>query len=45
MPPFANVFSDSEVAAVLSHIRIAWGNRSSAVSELAVSQQRGGNTD
>lgn len=44
MPPFANVLSDSDVAAVLSHIRNAWGNRSSAVSELAVTQQRGGSS-
>jgi mono/diheme cytochrome c family protein len=42
MPPFANVLSDADVAAVLTHMRGAWGNRSSAVSELAVSQQRGG---
>ena len=42
MPPYATVFSDSDVAAVLSHIRASWGNRSPAVSELSVSQQRGG---
>jgi mono/diheme cytochrome c family protein len=41
MPPYATVLSDSDVAAVLSHIRGSWGNRSPAVSELWVSQQRG----
>jgi len=41
MPPYATVLSDADVAAVLSHIRGAWGNRAAAVSELAVGQQRG----
>ena len=41
---FATVLSDADVAAVLSHIRAAWGNRAPAVSELAVSQQRGGSS-
>jgi mono/diheme cytochrome c family protein len=45
MPPFANVLSDADIAAVLTHIRGAWGNRSSAASELTVSRQRGGSTD
>ena len=44
MPPFAPVLSDADVAAVLTHVRTAWGNRAGAVSELAVSQQRGGAT-
>jgi mono/diheme cytochrome c family protein len=42
MPPYATFLSDADVAAVLSHIRSAWGNRAAAVSELAVSRQRGG---
>ena len=42
MPPFTILLSDSEVAAVISHIRASWGNRSSPVFELAVSQQRAG---
>lgn len=42
MPPYAPALSDADVAAVLSHIRAAWGNRAPAVSELSVSQQRGG---
>ena len=41
MPPYATFLSDADVAAVLSHIRGSWGNRASAVSELAVSRQRG----
>jgi mono/diheme cytochrome c family protein len=40
MPPYATVLSDDDVAAVLSHIRMSWGNQSGRVSELQVSQQR-----
>jgi mono/diheme cytochrome c family protein len=32
MPPFAGTLSDDEVAAVVSYIRTAWGNRGSAVT-------------
>ena len=32
MPPFAGVLSDNEVAAVVSYIRTAWGNRGTPVS-------------
>jgi mono/diheme cytochrome c family protein len=42
MPPFATVLSDAEVAAVLTYTRASWGNRAAPVSELAVTQQRGG---
>ncbi|WP_298924078.1 cytochrome c [uncultured Ramlibacter sp.] len=41
MPPYATVLSDAEVAAVLTHIRSAWGNRAAPVSEFDVTQQRG----
>ena len=41
MPPYATFLNDADVAAVLSHIRGAWGNRAPPVSELAVSRQRG----
>jgi mono/diheme cytochrome c family protein len=41
MPPYALALNDEDVAAVLSHIRTAWGNRGGAVTELAVNQQRG----
>ena len=40
MPPFALVLSDADVAAVLTHIRNAWGNRAGIVSELDVARQR-----
>jgi mono/diheme cytochrome c family protein len=42
MPPYATVLGDADVAAVISHIRTSWGNRGGAISEFAVSQQRGG---
>jgi len=32
MPPFAQVLSDDEVAAVVTYIRVSWGNRGTAVS-------------
>ena len=32
MPPFAQSLSDDEVAAVVTYIRAAWGNRGAAVS-------------
>jgi mono/diheme cytochrome c family protein len=32
MPPFAQILSDDEVAAVVSYIRSSWGNRGEAVS-------------
>jgi mono/diheme cytochrome c family protein len=41
MPPYATVLSDADVAAVLTHLRISWGNRAEPVSELTVSRQRG----
>lgn len=41
MPPFATVLGDADVAAVISHIRGAWGNRAGAVGEFDVARQRG----
>jgi mono/diheme cytochrome c family protein len=41
MPPFAHVLSDAEVAAVVTYIRGAWGNRAAAVSTLEVASARG----
>lgn len=41
MPPYATVLSDSDVAAVLTYIRSAWGNSAAPVNELAVTLQRG----
>ena len=40
MPPFALVLSDADVAAVLTHLRTAWGHQAGPVSELDVAQQR-----
>ena len=42
MPPFANVLSDGDVAAVITYLRTSWGNKAAPVSELAVGQQRSG---
>ena len=41
MPPFATELSDEEVAAVLSYVRDAWGNRAGAVQALDVQRWRG----
>jgi mono/diheme cytochrome c family protein len=41
MPPFAHVLSDAEVAAVVTYIRSAWGNRSAPVSPVEVAGARG----
>jgi mono/diheme cytochrome c family protein len=41
MPPFAHVLGDSEVAAVVTYIRGAWGNRAAPVSTLEVASARG----
>jgi cytochrome c553 len=40
MPPYVLLLNDADTAAVLSHIRNAWGNRAAPVSELDVSRQR-----
>ena len=40
MPPYVLLLSDADVAAVLTHIRTAWGNSAPVVSELDVSRQR-----
>lgn len=40
MPPFVLVLDDSDVAAVLTHIRGSWGNQASAVSSLEVNRIR-----
>ena len=32
MPPFAQLLSDNEVAAVVTYIRVSWGNRGAAVT-------------
>jgi mono/diheme cytochrome c family protein len=40
MPPFAQTLSDDEVAAVVTYIRAAWGNRGAAISARDANQLR-----
>jgi mono/diheme cytochrome c family protein len=40
MPPFAGQLSDNEVAAVVSYIRTAWGNRATPVSAREANELR-----
>ncbi|MBK6866380.1 MAG: c-type cytochrome [Burkholderiales bacterium] len=40
MPPFTQLLSDAEIAAVLSHIRASWGNQAPEVSPLDVHTMR-----
>jgi mono/diheme cytochrome c family protein len=42
MPPFAQVLSNAEVAAVVSFVRSSWGNAGGAVSEVEVLGMREG---
>ena len=37
MPPYRLLLNDTDMAAVVTHIRTSWGNRASPVSELDVS--------
>jgi mono/diheme cytochrome c family protein len=40
MPPFAQQLSDDEVAAVVTYIRLSWGNRGTAVSARQANELR-----
>jgi mono/diheme cytochrome c family protein len=40
MPPFAQTLTDDEVAAVVSYIRTAWGNRGASVTAAEANQLR-----
>ena len=40
MPPYMLVLNDNDIAAVLTHIRSAWGNRAAQVTELEVNRIR-----
>lgn len=40
MPPYVLELSDQDIAAVLTHVRSAWGNRAPAVTELDVNRLR-----
>ena len=42
MPPYMLVLADNDIAAVLTHIRSAWGNRAAQVTELEVNRIRAG---
>ncbi|MBV8636190.1 MAG: cytochrome c [Burkholderiaceae bacterium] len=41
MPPFAGTLNDDEVAAVVSFIRMSWGNNGGLVSPIEVARHRG----
>lgn len=41
MPPFSHALNDAEVAAVVSYVRNAWGNKAGMVSPVEVSRYRG----
>lgn len=42
MPPFVLVLDDSEIAAVITHLRTSWGNQASQVTPIEVQRLRGG---
>ena len=42
MPPYVLALSDSDVAAVLTHLRSSWGNKAAPVSEVDVVRKRTG---
>ena len=41
MPAWAASLTDAEIAAVITHIRVSWGNNAPAVAEAAVKTERG----
>lgn len=43
MPPFVLVLNDTELAALLSYLRSAWGNQASAVTATEVNRMRSAN--
>jgi mono/diheme cytochrome c family protein len=40
MPPFAQSLSDADIAAVVTYIRNAWGNRGGPVTEREINRLR-----
>ena len=42
MPPFVLVLDDADIAAVLTHIRSAWGSQAGGVTEIEVNRLRAG---
>jgi mono/diheme cytochrome c family protein len=45
MPPFAQELSDADIAAVVTFIRTAWGNRAAPVTTREVNQLRSATLD
>ena len=45
MPPFAYTLSDEDVASVVTYMRLAWGNRGTAVAVREVARHRAVPTD
>ena len=45
MPPFVLLLNDDDIAAVLTHIRSAWGNQAATVSPLDVNRIRAKQAD
>ena len=41
MPPYGQILSENDVAALATYVRNSWGNEAGAVSSLAVKQARG----
>ena len=41
MPPYAHVMDDQELAAVVSYVRMSWGNKAGPVSAAQVNRYRG----
>jgi mono/diheme cytochrome c family protein len=40
MPPFAQVMSDEDIAAVVTYVRVSWGNHGQPVTALEVNALR-----
>jgi len=40
MPPFAQILSDADIAAVVTYIRVSWGNDGQPVTEAEVNALR-----
>jgi mono/diheme cytochrome c family protein len=40
MPPFAHILNDDEVSAVITYIRVAWGNTGTPVTASQVNELR-----
>jgi mono/diheme cytochrome c family protein len=45
MPPFAQVLSDEQIAAVATWLRASWGAKAAPLSAFDVARWRGGSED